>query len=179
MKSMDQANCALERQTAYVSAPASRNARSRSRLRDLNVLCWALELVFVWMPEGLLVKDPLQNGYFHSPHVDFAFFYAMGRMFGEYPAEQLYNYELQKKVLMDLRPESASVYTPNPYPPFVGVLFRPFARMSYATALLLWSSISLSLYIAGLVPSSPADSFPVMPCGVPSSSASPFRSTPL
>lgn len=75
----------------------------------------------------------------------------MGHMFNEYPAEQLYNYESQQKVLIGLRPESASIYTRNPYPPFVGILFRPFARMPYATALLLWSSISFSLYIAGLI----------------------------
>jgi hypothetical protein len=58
---------------------------------------------------------------------------------------------LQKKVLMDLRPQADFIYPPNPYSPFVGILFRPLARMPYSTALLLWSSISFSLYIAGLI----------------------------
>jgi len=35
--------------------------------------------------------------------VEFVYFYSMGRLFNEYPASQIYNYELQKEVCTEVR----------------------------------------------------------------------------
>src|SRR5258708_951881 len=76
----------------------------------------------------------------------------MGRMFNEYPAGQLYDYALQKKVCTEIHDLKSTEYEygPNPYSPFVGILFRPFARMAFLPAFVLWLSISFLLYVAGL-----------------------------
>src|SRR5205085_5785210 len=67
-----------------------------------------------------------------------------------HPASALYNYELQKKVCSEVHPLKLGIYNPIPYPPFVGTLFQPFAKMSYETAYLTWLPISFLLYGAGL-----------------------------
>jgi hypothetical protein len=77
----------------------------------------------------------------------------MGRMFNEYPAEQLYDYDLQKKVCTEILPMKASEgeYGPNPYSPLVGILFRPLARLPFLPAFVLWLLISFFLYLGGLL----------------------------
>lgn len=115
------------------------------------MLCWALCLVLVILPEGLGIKDHIQSGRFRQiPDIDFIFFYGMGQMFNEYPANRLYDYQLQKKVCIALHPLKTGGYGPNPYSPAIGILFQPFARMSFSAAVLLWISISFLLYLAGL-----------------------------
>jgi hypothetical protein len=73
----------------------------------------------------------------------------MGRLFDEYPSSQVYNYELQKKVCMEVHPTTGG-YGPIPYSPLLGVFFGELARLSFQAALLLWLSVSLVLYLAGL-----------------------------
>jgi hypothetical protein len=85
------------------------------------------------------------------PKVDFVYSYGMGRMFNEYPAEQLYDYEVQKTVYTRIYPlKDGGVYGPNPYSPFIGILFRPFAHLAFLPAFLLWQSMSVILYLSGL-----------------------------
>jgi hypothetical protein len=119
-------------------------------LRDINVLCWLFCFLLVLLPEGLGIKASIRSGLFRQvPDISFVYFYSMGRMFNAYPAAKVYDYELQKKVSMEVRPD-AKGYGPNPYSPLIGILFRPFARMSFFAAVLLWLSISFLLYLAGL-----------------------------
>lgn len=115
----------------------------------LVVVCWAACIVRVFVPACSVVKDHVQS--LRVPDVEFVYFYSMGRMFNQYPAARLYDYELQKKVCMEIRTAKGGQYGPNPFPPFVGVLFRPFARLSFSAAYLLWVSISLCAYLAGLL----------------------------
>jgi Glycosyltransferase family 87 len=122
-----------------------------SKLKDLSVLCWALCLVLVIVPECLAIKGHVESGRFQRiPQIDFVFFYGMGKMFNEYPAAKVYDYELQKKVCTDLHPLKDLVYGPNPYSPAIGILFRPFARMTFSAALLLWMTVIFTLYAGGL-----------------------------
>jgi hypothetical protein len=72
----------------------------------------------------------------------------MGQIFNDYPAENVYDYQLQKKVANQLHPGD---YGPNPYSPLIGILFRPFARLSFLAAVLLWTGISFFLYLVGLL----------------------------
>jgi hypothetical protein len=122
----------------------------RSHLTTLNLICWFVVFALVLIPEALMVAHRFRTGDYRIPQVDFVFFYGMGKIFNQYANEDLYNYELEKKVLTDLRPQTEFVYPPNPYPPFVGMLFRPFARLEYQQSMLLWSLTSVALYVGGL-----------------------------
>jgi hypothetical protein len=123
-------------------------------LKEINVCCWALFVCLLVLPTCLAVGSLIRSE--RSPRqaldVDFVYFYAMGRMFNEYPAGQLYDYELQKKVCNAILPAKAgdSAFGPNPYSPFVGIVFRPFARLPFLPAFVLWLLISFFLYIVGL-----------------------------
>jgi Glycosyltransferase family 87 len=120
-------------------------------LKQLNVLCWVAFVAFLAVPAGKALKDRLnrENVLQQVAQTDFIYSYGLGRMFNQYPAAQLYDYELQKKVYTGIAP-TTETYGPNPYAPFVGILFRPFARLPFFGAYLLWLSISICLYIAGL-----------------------------
>jgi len=125
-------------------------SRSRAGLLIAGLI-WVCTTWLVIVPEVRLVTRLIQAGYFNEPRVDFLYFYTLGKMFNEYPAEKLYDYELQNRVLTNLQPHPVTIYSPNPYPPFVGLLFRPFAKMPYTRALLLWSFLSLSMYLGGVI----------------------------
>jgi hypothetical protein len=81
---------------------------------------------------------------------DFVNFYAMGRILNEHPSPELYDARLQKQIRNLVHPLRTGAYAPIPYPPFVGMLFQPFAGLPYVTAYRLWLSISLALYLAAL-----------------------------
>jgi len=114
-------------------------------LRELNLICWGLFLVGLLVPLAVVTISRKQ-----VPDADFVYFYAMGRILNELPAQQLYDYELQQRVCMEIHPIHDKQYGPNPYPPFVGLFFRPFALIPYPAAYALWLLISLSLYVTGI-----------------------------
>jgi hypothetical protein len=121
-------------------------------LKDIHAICWTLVAIFLAAPLMLAVGSALESGQISKQisERDFVYFYSMGLMLNEYPASQLYSYDLQKTVETHVHPLIGREYSPNPYPPFVGLLFQPFSRMTYPAAYFLWLSISLSGYIAGL-----------------------------
>jgi hypothetical protein len=116
------------------------------------LICWGLFIAFLVLPAGVAVGRQFQAGRLAQTfaEVDFVYFYGLGRLFDKYPPEEVYDYELQKKVYIEVHPLQGGTYNPVPYPPFIGVLFRPFARMPYFSAYLLWLAISFGLYIAGI-----------------------------
>lgn len=120
-------------------------------LRQLAILSWVVFVAFLGLPIAATLTASIQSGHFLEGERDFVYFYSMGRMLNRYPPASLYDYGLQKKVANEVRPLAGREYSPNPYPPFVAALFRPFARMSFRSAYLLWQSISFALYITGLV----------------------------
>ena len=121
-------------------------------LKELNVACWACLLAFIVIPTGFVVSQRQLRGQFlQSLGADFIYFYSMGRIVNEQPAERLYDYALQQRVCSDIRPLAKGSYGRIPYHPYVGVVLQPFARMTYASAYLLWVAISFALYIAGVV----------------------------
>ena len=119
-------------------------------LREINVVCWGLLLALL---AGLFLVVESRNRHgqlLQGFDADFVYFYSMGRMLNEYPLDRLYDYELQKRICTEVHPLTSGAYGPIPYPPYVGILFQPLARMSYPAAYLLWLCVSLILYIAGL-----------------------------
>jgi hypothetical protein len=130
-----------------VSAPsrASRMLGPAMSLKELNFLCWGLFLVALALPLGFVMSTQKE-----APDADFVYFYAMGRILNEYPADRVYDYALQQKVCTEIHPLHTGKYGPIPYPPIVGMLFRPFARLPYRAAYGAWLCISLVLYLAGI-----------------------------
>ena len=122
-------------------------------LKEINFVCWGLFLGLLVLPVSLGLLGHVRSGQFvrQAPDRDFTYFYSMGRMFNEYPASQVYDYELQKRTCQEIFPMKTGVYGPNPYAPFIGILFRPFARMAFVPALVLWSSVSFLLYLTGVI----------------------------
>ena len=120
-------------------------------LKEMNVICWGLFISFLLFPAGLLVGHRVQTGaLLQGAEVDFTYFYGLGRILNEYPADRLYDYDLQKRIFTEVHPLNSGTYGPSPYPPIVAVLFRPLARLPFLRAYLLWGSISFIFYIAGL-----------------------------
>src|SRR5947199_6168441 len=116
-----------------------------ANLKELNLICWGLFLILVLLPVG--VTAIAQK---HMPDADFVAFYGLGRILNEHPAQELYNFELQKKICNEVHPLKTGTYSPFVHPPFVAIFFRPFARLPYHLAYLIWVGISLLLYTAGL-----------------------------
>jgi hypothetical protein len=74
----------------------------------------------------------------------------MGRILNEHPPDKLYDADLQTRIRTEVHPLRTGAYAAVPYPPFVGILFRPLARMPYQAAYSVWLTITLILYLAGL-----------------------------
>jgi hypothetical protein len=104
----------------------------------------------MWLSLAGVVAIAFNQSFHRSEPRDFLYFYAAGRILDEYPAERLYDYGLQKTILQQLLPMRPGVYGSFPYPPWVAVLFRPLAALSYWTAYRLWTIATLILYLAGL-----------------------------
>jgi len=118
-------------------------------LKEANLLCWGLFLALL-LPAGYsAMRMQVQSGH-PVLDTDFVNFYAMGRILNDYPAGELYDAGLQERIRSEIHPLRSGRYAPVPYPPFVGMLFQPLARMPYTRAYLLWLAISLALYTAGM-----------------------------
>jgi hypothetical protein len=114
------------------------------KLKDLNLIVWGLLLVCFILPFSIVVISSQR-----PPDADFAGFYSLGRILNEYSPHDLYNYELQKRICQQVHPRKGE-YGPLPYPPYVGLFFRPFPVLPYWAAYSLWVVFSLVLYGVGL-----------------------------
>ena len=121
----------------------------RLTLKEGNFICWGLFFALLVPACYRAVQMKAQSEH-PTLDADFVNFYAMGRILNQYPAPELYDAALQDRVRTEVHPLNTGRYGPIPYPPFVGMLFQPFARMPYKTAYLLWLPISLGLYAAAL-----------------------------
>jgi hypothetical protein len=115
---------------ALISAPMGKRILGPiPTLKELNVLCWGLFLVGLVLTLYVIWQSQMQSGQplVEALNVDFVYFYGAGRILNEYPAEKLYDYEIREAHL-DGNPHTENRYIrPFPYPPFVAILFRPFA----------------------------------------------------
>jgi len=82
---------------------------------------------------------------------DYAAFYVAGKILNADSASQLYDRALQNKLFHELLPAAApSESLPFAYPPFIALLFRPLAWLSYRWSYAAWLVISGALYFAGV-----------------------------
>ena len=113
----------------------------RAQLRDLGFLGLLLAagaLAF------FILRSPAK------PAGDFVYFYSIGRLLSERSSLDLYNYQAQQAEYDKLRPDLHGSLGPSPYPPFVALFFRPFARLPFFVAHRIWMVVTLCLYLAGL-----------------------------
>src|SRR3954471_12990490 len=131
--------------------PAARTLGPLPSLRELNLVCWGFFIALLVLPLAFvsythhLNREPLLK----TGESDFVYLYGMGRLFNDHPAAELYDWAIQKQVCTEIHPIQKGEYGPIPYHPFVGILFRPFARLPYISAFLFWISLSLVAYAAG------------------------------
>ena len=137
--------------------PILRRPRARffgpvPNLKELNLLCWGLFLGLLVLPFCVVLYSHQTSGQplMENAELDFVYLYGMGRVFNEQPVEKLYDWEVQRRICTEIHPLKKGEYGPIPYHPIVGILFRPFAKLPYLTAYLLWISISLILYVGGI-----------------------------
>jgi hypothetical protein len=121
-------------------------------LKEINLACWcmagAIFLTRFCLPVWLQAKAgtisiPLQPN-------DFVYFYGIGHIVKDYPAASLYDYSLQQQTFNSIYSAPNYVYGPSPYPPFVGLFFSLFARVSFPLAFFLWTACSVILYVVGI-----------------------------
>jgi hypothetical protein len=122
-------------------------------LKELNLVCWGLFIAFLVLPLAFVSYTHHRSGepLLKTGESDFVYLYGMGRLFNDHPAEELYDWAIQKKLCTDIHPIQRGEYGPIPYHPFVGILFRPFAALPYIPAFLLWISVSLVAYVTGVL----------------------------
>ena len=122
-------------------------------LKVINVACWSLVLaLFITrfcIP--LWIQFKAGKGSIPLMPADFIYFYGIGHIVKDYPALRLYDWSLQTKVFNDVFSDPKFVYGPSPYPPFVGLFFSMFARVSFRLAFFIWMFFSLGLYSFGIV----------------------------
>lgn len=122
-------------------------------LKELNVVCWCLFVLFLFVPLVLylFVKYKVGAKFSDILPIDFIYFYGIGRLSNEYPASHFYDLPLQVKVLNSIFQLRGEVWGGSPYPPLVGKIFGLYARFSIATAYYLWLVTSLALYLTGIL----------------------------
>lgn len=120
----------------------------RPSLKEINVVCWTLVCLCLVAPSAVIFGTQMRAG---SLSVDFVYFYGIGQIAKTHPAIDVYDYRLQQDVFNKIQPKHDGLYGPSPYPPFVPQFFRLFAVLSFEHAFLVWSAISLTLYLVGIM----------------------------
>ena len=116
-------------------------------LKQTAVLCWSLLLVGLFLPLGVAAYK--QDPALFDP--DFVNFYSLGRILNEYPHDQLYSAGLQRLIGTQVHPLKEGAYSPEAYPPTVGIVFQPLAALPYPVAYRIWQLITIALYISAVV----------------------------
>ena len=81
---------------------------------------------------------------------DYPVFYVAGKILNTDSHHQLYDLDLQFKILQSLIPGHDGAL-PNPYPPFFNLLFQPLALLPFLPSYISWLMISICLYVSGLI----------------------------
>jgi len=125
------------------------------RLQRANVRFVAVAVLIVSMLLlSLTVATAVSGRTIFGPSLgaDYAAFYTAGTILNEFPAERLYDLELQNRLYHSLFPQvPANQILPYANPPFLAAGFRLVALLPYAWSFLLWLALSASLYVGGLL----------------------------
>jgi glycosyl transferase family 87 len=78
---------------------------------------------------------------------DFIQFYTLGHLAAAGQVDTMYDIEALHEAQVGLVPESKPELYPPVYPPQAALLFAPFNGWSYRPALLIWSALTIALYV--------------------------------
>ncbi len=130
------------------------------RIRDIESPLSAGEAVVACLTVILVVAGGAGIRLAYSPDVevaptwiiggDFVQFYVAGRILNEHQADRLYDLSLQEDLYKELVPGETWLRLPFNYPPFIAVLFRPFARLPLTAATVVFLFITPLLFGAGV-----------------------------
>ncbi len=83
---------------------------------------------------------------------DYSTFYVAGTILNEYSPSQLYDFNLQNKLLHSLLPGiPGAAELPFLNPPFFALLFKPLSLLPFIPSYLSWILISSGLYVCGFL----------------------------
>src|SRR5580700_5123816 len=117
------------------------NKRLRTHGLILALCLWS---VYLWntATSGLLDRAG------HLKGTDFLHFYTLGSLALAHRGADLYNMAAQSQLAAERVPAAAGIRYLPLYPPQVSIFFAPFARLSYAWALIFWLALSALIYAA-------------------------------
>ncbi len=122
------------------------NLRNWLTLRRLRahgtILALCLWSFYIWTLATPGLRD--RNGNFKG--TDFLHLYTLGSLAVGHRGADLYDMHAQAALAVQRMPEAAGPRYLPLYPPQVSILFAPFARLSYARALVLWWTLSAVVY---------------------------------
>ncbi|HWY23242.1 MAG TPA: glycosyltransferase family 87 protein [Candidatus Acidoferrum sp.] len=123
-----------------MTAPSLLTAK-RLRAHGL-ILTLSLWSVYVWnmATPGLLDRGGNLKG------TDFLHFYTLGSLALAHRGVDLYNMQVQAELSAQRVPAAAGIRYLPLYPPQVSIFSAPFARLSYACALIVWLTLSALIY---------------------------------
>ena len=119
-------------------------------IRFVSVMVLVGGLVFLTLANRTIEGG--RNAFGWNAGADYSCFYVAGSLLNNYPAEQLYNFDLQSELyhaLLPSVPETEELPFVNP--PFFALLFRPLSLLPYLTSYLIWIALSTLFYVAGFV----------------------------
>ena len=97
----------------------------------------------------LTIEDG-RNVFGSDAGADYSCFYIAGSLLNDYPAEQLYDFDLQSDLYHSLLPglpETQEIPFVNP--PFFALPFRPLSLLPFLASYVVWIGLSAALYVAG------------------------------
>jgi alpha-1,2-mannosyltransferase len=113
--------------------------RLRAHGLILALCLWSVSIWNMSMP-GLRDRAGNLKG------TDFLHFYTFGSLALAHRGGDLYNLQAQSQLAAARVPEAAGIHYLPLYPPQVSLLFAPFARLTYGSALVLWLALSSIIY---------------------------------
>jgi hypothetical protein len=122
----------------------AQHARIRRGLALIPVCVWFVYgwiSLFVPVSVGLTGLDPNELR-------DFATFYVQGIVANEHDTHALYDIDEQAAILRRVVPGAPTSAYPPVHGPQIALFFAPFARLPYATAVVVWQTLSVLMYAA-------------------------------
>lgn len=111
----------------------------------------AVLAICIWALYGIDLATPgLRDRVGQVKGGDFVHFYVLGTLAREGRGSILYDINAQTALIPKLIPDSAGLQYVPLYGPQVSMFFAPFARLSYAHALLLWWLLTAVIYAASV-----------------------------
>ncbi|MGC1371934.1 MAG: glycosyltransferase family 87 protein, partial [Candidatus Sulfotelmatobacter sp.] len=124
-----------------MGASASWITARRVRAHGL-ILALCLCSVYVWNMSSPGLRDRVGN----LKGADFLHLYTLGSLALVHDGANLYNLSAQAEIAAKRVPAAAGITYLPLYPPQLSILFAPFAKLSYAWALVEWLALSSLIY---------------------------------